>query len=477
MKVFLSGGEKGSHRSILLSSDVRRIAINVTHMPIPKKKELILEDMFPKAELVVYSSEGDEDVTKYDQFIRNHQDDIDMVIGRPDYNGEWLGTKYIPIWTDDQDLERLAWICQKEGRVAIPDKAINAKTLPRIRSLSQRWGAKLIGITSKPDVIDALPWDTVIVSSWTSAIRYGETQVWDGHGLRRYPAQQKESARKRHRSDIIRLGIDFDAVMEDNVQEVGKLAIKSWQAWESGNMAYDPLGDSDEHEFSTSQDDEIIATSTETHTGLSAALTPSNIDTTPVKKRHESERALLPVVGIDNILSMGSKSTDEQGEYVELAPETTPVVRYQSNPLRQCDSCYLASRCPAFSEHSECGFAIPLEIRTKDQLQAALRALLEMQMSRVLFARFAEELEGQGMDPALSKEIDRVFDLVSKYRDISDSRELVRMEIETRSSGGVLSRLFGAKAGETARQLPGGPLTNSQFDSLALDIIDVEGDE
>lgn len=473
MKVFFSGGEKGSHRSLLLSCDVSNIAINLTHFAIPKKKELQLVELFHGKTLALYTSEGDEDRNRYDSFLRNYSDGLSMVIGRPDYDGEWLGEKYVPVWSDDQDMERLAWICQKTGRVAISDKAINGKTLPRIRSLANRWGASLVGITSKPDVIEALPWEMVIVSSWTSAIRYGETQVWDGHGLRRYPAQQKESARKKHRADIIRLGVDIDEVLEDNVNAVGRLAIKSWQQWESKNMAYEGADEDDEGEFSTSQDGDIATISTKP-SGLGLVDSGgTSIAIPPTQKRHGDERVLIPVMGIDKITSMGSKTQSDQGESIEIAPEEVPVIRYQSDPIRQCDSCYIASRCPAFKEHSECGFSIPLEIRTKDQLQASLRALLEMQMSRVLFARLAEELDGQGLDPALSKEVDRMFDLVNKFKDISDSRELVRLEIETRQSGGVLSRLFGPKAGESARQLSA-PVEMSTFDQMALDIIDVE---
>jgi len=477
VKIFLSGGEKSSHRSLLLTSGVQRLGVNISHLALPKRKEFDFNTTFKGTEICLYCSENDEDVHKYDEFIRAHHDYISLIIGRPDYNGEWLGQKYIPVWSDGQDLERLAWICQKEGRVAISDKAINSKTLPRIKSLASRWGARLVGITSKPDVIEALPWDTVIVSSWTSAIRYGETQVWDGHSLRRYPAQQKESSRKRHRADIVRLGIDFDAVMEDDVKEVGLLAIRSWQEWENRNMAYDPSEGDDEAEFSTSDTGEIATITPGMDNTRNTVSGGTSIAITPTSKRHESERVLLPVMGIEQVTSMGSRTADEQGESIEVAPEQIPVMRYQGDPLRQCDSCYLASRCPAFKEHSDCGFSIPLEIRTKDQLQSALRALLEMQMSRVLFARFAEELEGQGLDPALSKEVDRMFELVNKFKEISDSRELVRLEIETRSGGGVLSRLFGPKAGETARQLPGGPLTTSQFDSAAMDIIDVDEDD
>lgn len=472
MKIFLSGGEKGSHRSLLVSAGVKRIAINVTQLAIPKRKELHLPSLFPSCELGVYTSEGDEDDDRYDSFIRDHFDALSFVVGKHGYNGEWLGSKHIPIWSDVQDLERLAWLCQKEGRIAIPDKAITGKTLPRIKSLSQRWGCSLYGFTSKPDTIAALPWDTVIVSSWTSVLRYGETQVWDGHSLRRYPAQQKDSSRKRHRADIQRLGIDVDAVLEDNVDAVGKLAIMSWLEWEKRTLAYDLPEIDDEDEFDSPEGGEIVTTTPQTQHGGLVDSAGVSITITPSEKRHESDRVLLPVMGIEHISSIGSKMPSEQGESIELAPEQVPVVTHSGLLLRQCDSCYLASRCPAFKEHSECGFKIPVEIKTKDQLQSALRALLEMQMGRILFARFAEELEGQGMDPSLSKELDRMFDLVNKFKDISDSRELIKMEIETRSTGGVLSRLFGTKAGETARQLSG-PVQDSTFNALAMDIIDM----
>ena len=475
MKVFFGGAEKGSHRNILLANEVEFMAVNLTHLPIPKTKEFSIPTIFKNASVVVYTSEGDEDTNRYNDFIRQHADDITFVVGRPEYDGEWLGEKYIPVWSDGDDLERLAWLCQRYGRAAISDKAINAKTLPRIRSLSQRWGAALLGITSKPDIIEALPWAAVIVGSWTSTLRYGETQIWDGHALRRYPAQQKESSRRKHRPDIIRLGIDFDAVMEDDVTAVGALAIRSWLAWEDHtNLGYDPQEEGDEEEFVNNEEGEIATIPPETHGGGKPVSRGSSIATGPIEKRHEGERLLLPVMGIEHIVSMGTQMPNEQGEVIEIDPSETPVIRYQSNPLRQCDSCYLASRCPAFKEHSDCGFRLPIEIRTKDQLNAVLQAMIEMQASRVLFARFAEELEGQGLDPALSSEMDRLFSLIDKFKNISDTRDLMRIEVEARGGAGVLSRLFGSKAGETARQLPGGGLNASRTDQFISDVINID---
>ncbi|NBQ47114.1 MAG: hypothetical protein EBU33_01465, partial [Sphingobacteriia bacterium] len=75
-----------------------------------------------------------------------------------------------------------------------------------------------------------------------------------------------------------------------------------------------------------------------------------------------------------------------------------------------------------------------------------------------------------------STEMDRVFDLIEKFKNISDTRDLVRFEVEARGSSGVLSRLFGAKAGETAKQLPNGGLSPSATDAMYSEIIDL-GDQ
>jgi hypothetical protein len=61
--------------------------------------------------------------------------------------------------------------------------------------------------------------------------------------------------------------------------------------------------------------------------------------------------------------------------------------------------------------------------------------------------------------------------MVEQFKDISDTREFVRMEIETRSSSGVLSRLFGSKVGESARELPQ-HIGTFEIDSVASSILD-----
>lgn len=476
MKIALSGGEKGTFRNILIANKAPRIALNLTQYNVPKTKVVDLRELLGGAEVYVYTSDGDEDTEKFDLFIREHADEITTVIGRPDYNGDWLGDKYVPLWNDDKDTERLAHLCQKYGRVAISDRAITAKTLPRIKQLQQRWSVEYIGLTSKVDTIEAVDWSSVIVASWTSVVRYGETQVWDGYGLRRYPSQKKESSRKKHRSDIVRLGIDYEAIQSDDVSECAKLAVVSWLEWEKHSQrigAYHPSTDSDEDEFEGAETGGIATITPINHSGLFPVSDTPAIAIEPTQTRHESEQLLLPVIGVGREVSKTSSVGEDGEETLEIEGVEVNTITYAQSGVRNCDSCYLASRCPAFKEHSECAYKIPVEIRTKEQLRATLTAILEMQTSRVLFAKFAEELEGQGMDPALSAEMDRLFKLVKEFKDIEDTRDTFRFEVEARSGAGVLSRIFGSKAAEQTKQLSE-PIEPEDVDSYILnaDILD-----
>lgn len=474
MRIVLSGGEKGTYRNILVDNDVKDIAMNLTQFAIPKRKELNLEETLGGANVFLYTSDEDEDIERFDTFIRQHADALSFVVGRPDYNGDWLGDKYVPIWNDANDMERLAYLCEKYGRVAVSDRAINAKSLPRIRQLKQRWGAFMIVLTGKIDVIEAIDWDVAIVAAWTSVVRYGETQVWNGHKLFRYPAQKKESARRKHRADITRLGVDYEAVAEDEVKEVAKLAVKSWLAWEAhtfdapSSAAYHPGEDVDDEDEFDAETGEVVTTSPETATSPNPVSGGMSIATVEVESRHESERQLLPVFGVESVVSTESHTTGEGDETYEIEQVREDVVNYSPRSLRQCDSCYLAPRCPRFKEHSECAYELPLEVRTKGQLRALLTAMVEMQASRVMFAKFAEDLEGQGMDPGLSAEMDRLFRLVKEFKDIQDTRDVFRMEVEAKAGSGVLSRLFGEQAGQKAQELEA-PMDTPAIDKAILD--------
>lgn len=460
--IILSGGERSKYRSILIENDVENIALNVTQFHVPKQ-EVRLKELMGGANVFVYSSEGDEDDEKYDAFIREHEADITQVIGKPGYDGTWLGEKYVPIWNDG-DLERLAYLCQ-HGRVAISDKALDKDALKRARQLKQRWGTKFTLLSSKVDVIESLDWDYVIVASWTSVERFGETQVWDGRKLWRYSAQKKESARQKHRNDIIRLGIDFEQVVEGDVKELSNLAVRSWLAWSERHLtAYNPSEIPQENDQPQSDAEVTIATDTvddPAQDGPRPEPASTAIATLAPIKRHENERVLLPVIGVQEIYP-DVRDGEDSGQSVT-------TVSYSGDSVRQCDSCYLAPHCPEFKPNHLCAYKLPIEIKTKAQLRAVAQAMITMQASRIMFAKMGEDMEGQGIDPVLSAEMDRFFRLVQQLKDIEDSSDLVKVSVEARGGGGsVLAQIFGPQVSNKMQEVST-PMSTKELDKVILD--------
>jgi hypothetical protein len=69
--------------------------------------------------------------------------------------------------------------------------------------------------------------------------------------------------------------------------------------------------------------------------------------------------------------------------------------------------------------------------------------------------------------------MDRLFRLIQASKDIADTRDMVRFEMEARGGSGVLSRIFGAKAGEQSKMVQH-PMTEEQVDALMRPILDAD---
>jgi len=112
--------------------------------------------------------------------------------------------------------------------------------------------------------------------------------------------------------------------------------------------------------------------------------------------------------------------------------------------------------CPSFTPHAACSYEIPVTIRTKAELDGVMSSFAVMQAQRVLQGRFTEEVNGT-LDVLLGKEIDRFMNLVKTWREIEDNRDSLKITVDSKGDAGaqmgVLSRLFGTKAGQNAMAL------------------------
>ena len=163
------------------------------------------------------------------------------------------------------------------------------------------------------------------------------------------------------------------------------------------------------------------------------------VETAEIIERDPNEVVPLPVLGFE------MKTIVENEGGVDTLKDV-PVVHNKYASLRQCDTCFVAANCPAMKPANTCAFNLPVEVKTKEQMQALLTSIVEMQGQRVAFMRFQEELNGGYADPNLSQEIDRLFKTVATMKDIDSSKEFVQITASRQTSGGVLSSIFGDKA-------------------------------
>jgi hypothetical protein len=178
--------------------------------------------------------------------------------------------------------------------------------------------------------------------------------------------------------------------------------------------------------------------------------TIDGVDNVMVQTRHGST-ATIPVLAFQQLTE---QRTDDAGNPIT---ETINLIASNSESMRQCDTCALSAACPGFQAQAKCSYNIPVVIRTKDQRQAVLRTLVEIQAQRILMGSFAEQVLGE-RDDAVGKEMDRLFSMVEKWKNIEEQTTKLHIGIEASGPDqdgnlGMISALFGSAAGQNARKL------------------------
>jgi hypothetical protein len=288
-------------------------------------------------------------------------------------------------------------------------------------------------------------------------MRRGETIVWDGTKLNRYPKKMKDQARPRYKSVVEKAGLNYLDFVQDSTLESTRVAVWSYLQLESSMDKKTP----DLHIIEggkTPAKDPLLLDHSDTPlmSGLMEMMGgASDNSDLEVRKQERSEVIQRDPNEIQNLPVFGYKmktvvETDEDGKDVL---KNVPVINSQQTSLRQCDSCFVAANCPAFKPQNMCAFNLPVEVKTKDQLKALLTTMIEMQGQRVAFMRFAEEMNGGYADPNLSQEIDRLLKLVGNVNEMDQNKEFIQITASRQSSGGVLSAIFGDRA-QALRELP-----------------------
>lgn len=486
-KILFSGVEIPSNRTLLERSGVTNVVLNywgLRKRGLPKTKAyLVGEHFLPDMKVWLDSGasqadkaslsarEWDEYAADYEEFVAYNYDRIE---GWIELDAETFGLPKIiqnrlpfdndpkmwVVWKESYGVMQLQEWAKTYRNIAIPHDTIEKVTnLASItRALSAQNDVQFHALaTAKPDNLRQIPFTTSSTLSWLSPMRRGETIIWDGMKLVRYPKSMKNQARTRYKNVVERAGLDFQKFKDDDTLESTKVAVWSYLQLEASmdkdkpNLRVIPGGQKP-------PSDEVLVDSSEDtlYSGLmeidhllsnNSGSEVRKIERTELTQRDPSEVVSMPVVGYE----MRTVVDQENGHDVL---KEIPIVKTNATSLRQCDTCFVAANCPAFKPQNTCAFNLPIEVKTPEQLKQLNTAMLEMQAQRVMFMRFAEELNGGYADPNTSQEIDRYQKMLKNMKELDENKEFIQITAQRNASGGVLSAIFGDRVQAMKEQPP-----------------------
>lgn len=483
MKIIFLGAEVPSNRIILEQASASRMGVSfwgLRQRGLPKTKKYELENYFADGvEIYVHAGmphnksfteeEFDEFAADYEDFIATNLHRISgfTEVDHPELSANFIDQQRATVWSEVPEEKfwpvytggNLESLAVRYLNVGIPNDQISeSKELVHAQRYSRQHGSQfhVLG-AAKPEVVSTFPAITTSTLAWLSPMMRGETIVWDGTKLVRYPKRMKEQARPRYKAAYERAGLDFDKIMADDATEISKLAIWSYQElqkYHESGLLVTKKGEMQPHDNAETTPD---------------GVTNKGVELRKVTQRNPQEITTLPVLGVELSRSI---EADASGHDVI---RDVPVLRSNSSSLRQCDTCFVAQNCPAFKPTNSCAYDLPVEIKTKEQMKALVNSLVEMQGQRVAFAKFAEDLNGGYPDPNVGQEMDRFFKMLKTIKELDDSRELMRVTVERQGSGGVLSAIFGDRA-QTLTELPNGGLDKNQTNDVIAKVIEPKND-
>ena len=371
---------------------------------------------------------------------------------------------FLPIWGSVWDsLEDLTKIGARFGRVGILQTTIgNRDIIPHLNRMA-RSGIKLHGLSmTKPDLMRAIPWESVSSTSWISPMQYGDTIIWSHGQLKRYPKSMKDQARKKERTVFMSAGFDLDKIYADDSKELLRVSLWSW------NKLIESINTKNNRGVTTSVNmaDDSFTEIDEDTVGAVVEKVQNRLPTaTP---RDASQKRLIPFLDFD--FDIEKKRNKETGEMEDVE---VPKLKIRSESMRICDTCFLAAKCPMFEPGSTCAYDIPITIRTKEQMQAAMDSMVELQIQRILFMKMAEDAEGGYADPNLSSEIDRFTKLAKTKHDMEQEGFSLTVTAKQQGQISMVDRIFGDLGNtQTLRELPAPVNADDAFNQLG--IVDAE---
>ena len=266
MKLIYLGADVPSNRVILESVGVQHVGVSfwrLTKRGLPKNKTYLLSNYFnPYTKIHVHPgipdnaqiSLGDlnEFAVEYETFLANNMDRITsfLEIDHPIYTKAAINAQRDAAWGEepkfwatirsDHSYAEIVEMCQKYKNVAIPYNVIEADVslAAKTRALTTQYGTTFHALAcAKPDNLRQIQVATASTQSWLSPMMRGETIVWDGTKLVRYPKKMKDPAPTSQRS---KNSYFRESAAKSTISGPTSQNKSFWDLWAKGALAEAP---------------------------------------------------------------------------------------------------------------------------------------------------------------------------------------------------------------------------------------------
>lgn len=450
MQIYFAGIESPAHLKVLRSCGVERVAVSVHNLSrhVNSFDGWATKDRLAGLDWLCYADSPTAPPGPALELLSTADVQAEFACGPVSWiQGTWLENSdigFLPIW-DGRDQSVLRTYTEDYEGVMLPDSVCDNQTVVRTAKMGMPPMGQLAALTGRSKGINQF--DLVVSSAWIAVQKHGETQVWAGNRLVRLNSEDKHHKRARYADSIEALGVDVSAVLADDPTETVRCAIRSWIEYEKHlNL----VGGSSSQVATQAP---LVANGTMTTTNT-AVSPPVVVASQVAQTRHlpvaSGPLQTLPIMGTTTIEKV---TKDAEGKE---STESHDTIEANAASARKCLTCRLAAACPGYNPGADCSYGIPVVIRTKDQRQAVMRALMEIQTQRIMFQSFSEQVLGE-TDPLVGREIDRLFKMIETAKAIEENVPKFRLEMsgsgDQAAASGVISRLFGSEAGTNARAL------------------------
>jgi hypothetical protein len=462
MQLFFAGAESQSHIDLLRSCGVHRVAVSINNLARHTNDYALwaAKGHLQGLDWLVYADSPVTPVAPLLELLSGSTGEPEAVAGPADWATEtWLNDSdvlFMPTW-DGRDASVLRHLVELYDGTMLPDTVVDNPAAVRQAKSAMGRMSTLGALTGRSKGIDKF--DLLVSSAWYAVQKHGETQVWVGNRLVRMNSDDKHLKRQRYAEAIEALGVDVGAVLADDPKETARLAVYSWIEMER----YISAGRQLEHTNGHANLPAVVANPGMPRT-MNGGPQPAGVANDPLPVRHASTTP-IPVMALQTM------TVDLQDGDGKAITESYNLIESSAESLRQCNTCALAMACPGHQQDSACSYNIPVVIRTKDQRQAVLRTLVEIQAQRIMMGSFAEQVLGE-RDETVGKEMDRLFSMVEKWKSIEETTAKLQIGVTATSQEGdgtlgMISRLFGSQAGQNARVLDVPELSDTYVDATA----------